>query len=229
MKEEAGKSGKPPHPVRCLYRVKLDTMKKKSKYFEQLLGSQIFSEGIRVRDAHAVLEESQSPATKAPAELLPRLEIEDDEDATRTLGREKVFEDLLRILHDGFHFTEGKHIGLHYVAVLVTMADRFDCMGSVANYMNTHFARIKYPPNTSEEIIRKKILILSLANFMPRLANSTLESCTKELILQGSAHWLSSDEDLKLSTARWWNLPFGLEGKKFLSDYCGHCAYIYGR
>ncbi|KAL3424498.1 hydroxyproline-rich glycoprotein [Phlyctema vagabunda] len=211
MKEECVAAKKKPEAVRKLYRVRTETLKKNSKYFQQLLGSDSFGEGIRMKEAFAYFKEKESEITQAPVEELPRVRIHDDEDSTRTFGRERVFEDMLRIVHGGHHGTESKYISLHYLAVLVTMADRFECMESVSRYLgSSSLSRFKYPSNTTEEIIRKKLLIFSLARIHPMQANGSFENCSKELIAKGSVRWGILDES-NVSPARWWNLPEGLE------------------
>ena len=83
---------------RILYRVKLDTIKKYSEYFQILLKPQ-FAEGIEVAKALAALQALNQDATKIEADKLPRVKIVDEDSATKTFGRESIFKDMLNIVH----------------------------------------------------------------------------------------------------------------------------------
>lgn len=84
--------------ARAFYRVRLDTLKKHSKYFAHLFGPN-FAEGSLVTEAFEALAKAGKNPTEVPAEDLPRIKIVDEDAATRTLGRETVFRDMLRIMH----------------------------------------------------------------------------------------------------------------------------------
>lgn len=80
------------------YRVRLETLKKQSRYFAHLLGP-VFAEGKAIEEAHGkIVRDGKSP-TDVEAEGLPRVKIVDEDGATRTFGREVVFRDMLRIIH----------------------------------------------------------------------------------------------------------------------------------
>lgn len=191
---------------RLFYRVRLDTLKKHSKYFTHLLGSEVFGEGIAIQQRFAELAAQNLNSTEIEAEMLPRIKIVDEDHASATLGREHVFGDMLRIIHGAEHVT--KPISLTYLSVLVVMADRFDCLGPVSRYVTSSFASFKYPQTVdtmAEELLRQKILIFYRTNQAARLATAT-----KELILRGSSRWSYDDDDL--NRAAWWDLPDDLEG-----------------
>jgi hypothetical protein len=84
---------------KVLYRVRLDTLKKTSKYFELLLGSEKFAEGSKIAEIFASLRLRDIIPSEAEPQDLPRISIVDDDDSTRVAGREAVFGDLLQILH----------------------------------------------------------------------------------------------------------------------------------
>lgn len=202
---------------RGLFRVRLETLKKHSKYFAHLLGSDIFGEGRAIKDTFSKLAELKLKPHEVEADLLPRIKIVDEDDATKTIGRENVFRDMLRIIHGAEHLT--KPISITYLSVLVIMADRFDCLGPISRYVTGPFAKFKYPQTldkTAEDILRQKILIFYHTNQALQFA-----AATKELILRGSFNWSSSDDNSGFSTA-WWDLPDGLEGmhNQPLSDLC---------
>lgn len=83
---------------RIFYRVGLERLKKNSGYFRTLL-TPPFAEGLAVAEALSRLVQSNQKPTEALPENLPRVKIEDDDSTTKTIGRESIFKDLLRILH----------------------------------------------------------------------------------------------------------------------------------
>lgn len=195
---------------KVLYRVRLETLKKTSKYFELLLGSDKFAEGSAIAIKFASLRVRDIVPSEAEPQELPRISITDDDDPTRIAGREVVFSDLLQILHGGEVSTR---LTIPYLATLAVMADRFDCTSTVARYVKSSR---KFPwPQTygnsspaTEEVLRQKILISWLLDDSVRLA-----SATRELILRGSLRW-SGTEGLsqREQQATWWDLQGGLEG-----------------
>jgi len=207
------RASKSPFPSpRVLYRVRLETLKKHSKYFAHLLGSDVFGEGRDVALKLASLAKSNVKATEADVQQLPRIKIVDEDDATRIMGREQVFRDMLRIIHGAEHLT--KPISLNFLSVLVVLADRFDCLGPVTRYVTGTFASFKYPQTLDrnvEEVLRQKILIFYHTSQSVRFA-----AATKELILRGSSRWAAYDDNPGFTTA-WWDLPDGLESMHCLS------------
>ncbi|KAF7907382.1 uncharacterized protein EAF01_004969 [Botrytis porri] len=195
--------------ARVFYRVRLDTLKKHSKYFEHLLGSDTFGEGRAISARFAELSLSSKDLSELPAEELPRIQITDEDDATRTIGRETVFKDMLKIIHGTAH--SSKSITLLYISILVVMADRYDCMTMIARYITGKFSSFRYPPTldkTTEEVVRQKILIFYHTNQALRLS-----AATKELILRGSSRWSIYEETDSDFLAAWWDLPEGLEAE----------------
>jgi hypothetical protein len=83
---------------RIIYRVRLETLKKHSEFFQILLKPQ-FAEGLAIADAFARFSEQKEDPTEIEAERLPRIKIVDEDVATKTFGREHVFGDLLSIVH----------------------------------------------------------------------------------------------------------------------------------
>jgi len=102
---------------KVFYRVDLEPLKKHSKYFANLLGSEVFGEGQAVKDALSRLKLENLKPSEVEAEKLPRVIMVNDELGTRTLGRETVFLDLLCVLHGIEHTT--KPVNLLYLTVLV--------------------------------------------------------------------------------------------------------------
>lgn len=195
---------------KVLYRVRLDTLKKTSKYFELLLGSDKFAEGSGIAATFVSLRLRDIVPSEAEPQDLPRISIIDDGDSTRIAGREAVFGDLLQILHGGDVATR---LSIPYLATLAVMADRFDCTTTVARYVKSS-RRFPWPQTfginspATEEVLRQKILISWLLDDPVKLA-----SATKELILRGSLKWPVVEEiSPEAQQATWWDLQDGLEG-----------------
>jgi hypothetical protein len=196
--------------TRMLYRVRLDTLKKTSKYFDLLLGSDTFEEGKKIAATFASLQAKGVTPTTVEAHELPRIQITDDDETTRIAGREAVFGDLLRILHAG---DISMRLTLPYLATMAVMADRFDCTPLIARYVKAS-KKLVWPQTygnmttATEELLRQKILISWLLDDQVRLGSST-----RELILRGSLRWTSVEEaPNKEFEATWWDLQDGLEG-----------------
>lgn len=204
--------------LEVLYRVRVDTLKKTSKYFELLLGSESFAEGNEIAKRFAALKlEGREPSEAVPHEL-PRISITDDDEATRLGGREPVFGDLMRILHGG---EAAGRITIPYLATLAVMADRFDCTRTVGRYLKVS-RKLGWPAtvgtwNTAmEETVRQKILIAWLFDDQVRMA-----SATRELILRGSIRWAADDDRLgRDQPATWWDLQDGIEGELLYRRSC---------
>ncbi|KAF4636792.1 hypothetical protein G7Y89_g1300 [Cudoniella acicularis] len=196
---------RPPSP-RILYRVRLETLKKNSRYFQHLLGPS-FAEGGSITEAFARLAEGKLNPAEVEADKLPRIKIVDEDTATKTAGRETMFGDMLRIIHGADHTT--KPITLNCLAVLVVMADRYNTLPFVARYVQKAFINFKYPITLDkkvEETLRQKILIFYHTDQALRFS-----SATRELILRGSSKWVGADETTADFQTAWWDLPDGLE------------------
>ncbi|KAK6610991.1 hydroxyproline-rich glycoprotein [Botrytis cinerea] len=183
---------KSPFPsARVFYRVRLDTLKKHSKYFERLLGSDTFGEGRAISARFAELSLSSKDPSELPAGELPRIQITDEDDATRTIGREIVFKDMLKIIHGIAH--SSKSITLLYISILEN-----------SQTSDTHQLSTK----PRKKLCGRKILIFYHTNQALRLSPAT-----KELILRGSSRWSIYEETDSDFLAAWWDLPEGLEAE----------------
>lgn len=218
---KAGPSESPlPHlqpEVRVAYRVSLETLKKHSKYFSNLLSNSQFREAKLIKDAHESLKAKGIKPSAAPATDLPWIAITDDDEATKTAGREHIFEDILLIIH--YKPPGSSRMTMAYVSTLAITADRFDCTAAVAKYLNQNHGdpnkRFKWPVTSGnrlladvEEVLRQKILVSWFLGQHMRLMHAT-----REIIIRGSRCWSAyRDEDCEMG-AVWWNLPDGLERK----------------
>jgi len=198
---------------RVLYRVRLDTLKKTSKYFERLLTDERFQEAKKIAESFASLRARGIEPSEAEPAALPRISITEDDDATHIAWREPIFADLLRILHSADATSK---LSIPYLAILAVMADRFDCAAVVGRYVRGS-RRIPWPQTfgqlnfANEELLRQKILIAWLLEDKLKFA-----AATKEIIFRGSARWSGRDETENEQVGVWWDLPDGLEGMVIL-------------
>lgn len=230
----------PPQPVlkpqiRLAFRVHLATLKQHSRYFTNLLGDTRFQEASIVAAKLEALTLAGEQPGEAEAGRLPRVSITDDDEATRSAGREAVFGDMLRMLH-GLD-TVTKPVNMLYVVTLAVMADRFACAGAVSRYLTTKL-KFKWPATAqpklredgfsglsiaAEELVRQKVLASWFLEWPIRFG-----AATRDLILSGSHRWSvqyaeGEDEDQGPEAGKsaaevrqeavWWYLPDELEGK----------------
>jgi hypothetical protein len=194
---------------RVLYRVRLDTLKKASVYFERLLTDERFQEAKKIAESFASLRaRGIEPSEAEPTELL-RISITEDDDATHIAGREPILGDLLRILHSADVTSK---LSIPHLAILAVMADRFDCAAVVGRYVRGP-RRIPWPQTygqlnfANEELLRQKILIAWLLEDKIKFA-----AATKEIIFRGSTRWSGRSVSENEQVGVWWDLPDGLEG-----------------
>jgi hypothetical protein len=222
--------------IHLAYRVDLSTLKKHSRYFTNLLTDTRFQEARDIESRFRELSMRNAKPADVDSDQLPRVLIVDDDEATRSAGREDVFRDLLRILHGGGITT--RPVTMLYVATMAVMADRFDCTSTVSRYLNTGL-KFKWPATpqpkpsadvegmtslsiSGEEMVRQKALVSWLLGHPLKF-----QAATRELVLYGSHAWAAvSDEehhgtgtepveqpDSSRRNALWWYLPNELEGK----------------
>ncbi|KDN62957.1 hypothetical protein CSUB01_07006 [Colletotrichum sublineola] len=203
--------------IRVAYRVKLSVLKRHSRYFENLLGNKQFSEASNVEETLARLAAERLKLAEVDPRELPWITIVDDDEATRSIGREKVFEDLMRIMHG--KPIQTTTVNMLHVTTLAILADRFDCRSLVSRYLSIEL-KFKWPLTSAktaragtqkkaldiENLLRQKILVAWLLEQPPRLHNYT-----RELIFRGSVRWSALSLDEFSRTELWWHLPDGLE------------------
>ncbi|KAJ4859038.1 hypothetical protein T069G_07305 [Trichoderma breve] len=212
------KPGSAPQPVlktkvRVAYRVSQDALKKHSQYFANLLSNSQFREAGLIKEAHKKLAARKIKPAEADAADLPWITITDDDEATKAAGREHAFEDILRIIHQ--KPVKVARAAMPEVATMAILADRFDCITTVARSLNG----IRWPVTTTrnytdengrttdvEQTLREKILVSWL------LGNGMkLHQAARELITRGSRLWSEYNDEHEELTAAWWHLPDGIE------------------
>ncbi|KAK1245251.1 hypothetical protein MKX08_004880 [Trichoderma sp. CBMAI-0020] len=199
--------------VTVAYRVSQAALKKHSQYFANLLSNPKFSEASAIDEAHKKLAALKIEPGKADAADLPWIRITDDDEATKAAGREHVFEDMLKIIHQ--KPLKAPRVGLSEVTTMAILADRFDCLTAVARSLhglrwpttnNRPFADDSGRNTDAEQMLREKILVSWL------LSNGMkLHQAARELVVRGSRLWSDYSEEREELTAAWWHLPEGIE------------------
>ena len=217
---KAGATAVPPPDLKATvkeaYRVSLGSLKRHSKYFDNLFSNSAFREAKLIEDALSQLRERGVKPAEAEVDQLPWLPISEDDEATKAASREHVFEDMLRIIHGGA--PKVAKVTMPYVTTLAITADRFDCTSAVSRCLTTEL-KFKWPVTDGrpmiddagritdvEQTLRQKILTAWLLNQPLRLHHAT-----RELIRRGSSHWSAFHDFDADAGAAWWSLPDGLE------------------
>ncbi|KAL7798314.1 hypothetical protein V8C37DRAFT_367317 [Trichoderma ceciliae] len=202
--------------VKVAYRVSQDALKKHSQYFANLLSNSQFREATLIKEAHKKLARRKVKPAEADAADLPWISITDDDEATKAVGREHAFEDILRIIHQ--KPPKVARAAMSEVATMAILADRFDCITVVARSLNG----VRWPVTSTraftdesgrntdvEQTLREKILVSWL------LGNGMkLHQAARELVTRGSRLWSEyheEHEEHEELTAAWWHLPDGIE------------------
>ncbi|PSS00598.1 hypothetical protein BD289DRAFT_423977 [Coniella lustricola] len=219
--------------VHLAYRVDLATLQKHSRYFTNLLTDTRFQEARDIADRFQQIRQRGQHPQDLPPEELPHVHITDDDEATRSAGREIAFADMLRILHAVPVVITTSKVSMLYIVTLAVFADRFACTAAVSRHLTTGL-KFKWPATPAprlreddglsglslavEELVRQKILVSWLLEHPPRFAAST-----RELVLFGSHRWAvvyddeaedadePRDEVGGREEAVWWYLPDDLE------------------
>lgn len=239
----------PPPPIlrpeiKLAYRVDQSTLKQQSRYFTNLLGDTRFQEARAITARHGELTRAGLAPSAAPADQLPRVRITDDDEATRSAGRDAIFGDMLRLLHGALDTTPTRTVTMIYVTTLAVMADRFACTAAVGRHLTTRL-KFRWPPTpaprlredgtlsslsaAAEQLVRQKVLVSWLLEWPIRFA-----AATREMVWYGSTRWSEqyAEEEYEdegpeadagaAQEAVWWYLADGLEGKcppSFLSAF----------
>jgi hypothetical protein len=225
------RSGNVPRPVlapklRVAYCVQVETLKKQSKYFNNLLGDTRFKEAKTIAAAFRDMSLKNLKAAELQPADLPWIRIEDDDEATRYADREIVFAELMRILHGKETVKNAKSPPtMLHLTILAILADRFDCTSRASTWLRN--LRYQFPQPivktcqedgnpaalANEEAIRQKILTSWLLDQPLKF-----HAGSRELILYGSRRWSPYVEaDGFHDAAAWWDLPDDLESKQDVS------------
>jgi len=212
--------------IRVAYRVEVQVLREQSKYFNSLLGDTRFQEAKTIAAALKTMSLRNVDAAKLKPDELPWVRIEDDDDVSRSAGREAVFAELLRVLHGKETIKTAKNPpNLLELATLAILSDRFDCTVAPSAYVrNLRFkfpqAVLKAPKENgdppifvNEEAIRQKLLVSWLLDQPLRF-----QAGSRELVMYGSTRWSPYTVQDDPPAAAWWDLPDGLESKQVAAE-----------
>ncbi|KAK3651658.1 hypothetical protein LTR56_005466 [Elasticomyces elasticus] len=188
------------------FRVSASALKQSSRYFERLLQSGRFGEGVRVEALHKTLKEQYRSMDKVPVAELPVVQVQD-------VGRTSAIKSLTSLCADLLHILHGQDIQTNplvsNLANLSIVADRFDAL----HFVGAHIARKKFlrtidgkttakaEAALSEEKVRQRLLVAVMLDHRP-----WIERYSARLIIKG---WVGGEADL--STPLWWDLPSRIE------------------
>ncbi|KAK5727798.1 hypothetical protein LTR17_012456 [Elasticomyces elasticus] len=164
------------------FRVSASALKQSSRYFERLLQSGRFGEGVRVEALHKTLKEQYRSMDKVPVGELPVIKVQDDIQTNPLVAN---------------------------LANLSVVADRFDALQFVgAHVTRKKFLRTIDGKTTAkaevalpEEKVRQRLLVAVMLDHRP-----WVERYSARLIIKG---WVGREADL--STPLWWDLPSRIE------------------
>ncbi|KAK7538945.1 hypothetical protein IWX49DRAFT_551453 [Phyllosticta citricarpa] len=206
VKEDEGQEG-------FLYRVETSRLRRKSTYFDNLLGP-TFNEGVRVAKQLEELRKCNPRMIEVPAENLPEITLVDVGRISRVSSIKFLMADFLRVLH-------GSSLGkdpppLTNLANLCVLADRFDSLPAFATVVKKHKylslidmkIKTKGFSASTEERIRQRLLIGVFLDYPP-----WVRQYSRRLIVQGSARWKADIEE-EDGAALWIDLP-GIEDELF--------------
>ena len=213
--------------VSFCYRVSSTVLRRASSYFDTLLDPEKFSEGARFACQKAQLEDQYGGTSQLSPVDLPIIDIADIGPLFPTMTpNTDVVTHFFDILHrrDSFHlFSVGPSAS--HVALLATVADRFDAVRPVSDYIikkgwdkdmkELNWSRMRWRKSVlkiRETLWRQRILagaILGLREWVLHYG--------RLLINSGSERWKAGTE-LESTTliditadGPWWDLPNGIE------------------
>jgi len=201
-----------PGDEHILYLVITTELQASSLYFRNLLDPEKFSEGVRVSAIQRTLRDRYRSWRDVPPNELPRILITDIGHLSGRVRYEELMTSFLRILL-GVHSQKIQPTPA-WLANLVVVADRFDGLKSLRDFVRTH-----HGPYTAiatkwlnsaykEEPIRQILLSGMLLNI-----SQWVTSCSARLVNHGSPRWDAVAEGVdEEPRALWWTLPNGFEG-----------------
>ena len=196
------------------FRVSTSILKTNSKYFQNMLQLGRFEEATRIATAHKALREQYGNTIQIPSTELPVLNIKD-------VGRisvkfiEPLLTDFLYILHGKDTQTFPPVANLANLAIV---ADRFDCLAVVKNYVRRKKmiraldgkTTPKADAALNEEKVRQRLLVGVLLDYAP-----WVEKYTARLITKG---W--GGREIDISQALWWDIPSRIEEEMAFRRSC---------
>lgn len=189
-----------------LFRTSSTSLQKNSRYFDRLLRSGRFSEGVDIAAQHEKLISLFGSVPEAPSPDLPVLDIRDIGRISNVKAIDTLLTDFLNIVHERETQVAPPVINFANLAIV---ADRFDALEIVKSYFRRKKllrtvdgrATTKADTGLTEEKVRQRVLVAALLDYPP-----WLEKYTARLISRG---WVG--KELDLAEPLWWDLPMRVE------------------
>ena len=207
----------------CSYLVNRQQLCDTSPYFSTLLNPTKFMEGIELDGKMRELVKKHGKHGSIPMKDIPVILLEDIGEIPATVRAEEAFTLFLCILHKPV--LPRSPPGWSLLAILAIIADRFDAIKMVADFVATQhdwtkrsFSWDEKTPLSAkdEKLIRQQILVAWRFG-IPLL----LKKQSATLIVADSIVWNEEDSCVNQDVdALWWNLPQGLEGKLTILSIC---------
>ena len=191
------------------YRVSSAPLMHASGYFRTLLSSDAFAEGATITKTHEELRARYMNLADAPITELPRLKIFDAGRIGAVKSIRPLMKDFLQILHA--QDMSIRKPPLSNIVNLAIVADRFDAIGLVGEWIRKRWPLGKAPTDSyTEESSRQRLLVGMIFDYEPWIAVPSFQ-----LVCHGSSQWTGN---AKNRNPLWWDMPFGLEGSRTSSS-----------
>lgn len=207
------------------YLVSIKTLQAASPYFNLLLDTTKFAEGVGLGEKLAELERTQGTADWVPLSMLPIITIKDVGAVPKTATIEVVLALFFCILHMKSWEIEWGQPEWPFLALLAIIADRFNALPIITGFVHEQawaprsftWDEKKALDAKEETKVRQQILAGLLLGI-----HQLLKKQTAVLTVAGSMRWSGGHEGEEAQLAKvdtdvlWWDLPQNLEGKHAL-------------
>ena len=198
-----------------LYLVSSAILREVSPYFRVLLDPEKFHEGISLDVKLNLLLKEHGDLRAIPPADLPRVRLTDFGPIPKKPKLMDAMTLFLWILHNPNR--PYRMPGMHGLALMAIIADRFDTVGDIAGYiirMQWREELFNWNPcgdwGMKQEVETRQLLLAALLlKFEPR----KFKGHTANLIIRGSERWKTDKARKGDVDTLWWNLPYNLEGE----------------
>jgi hypothetical protein len=204
------------------YRVDSDRLRTTSRYFNVLLDSSKFAEGVNLEARLKELKKKYTDLNDVPISELPTISVRGIGRIGKVTSIIALMKDFLSILHNHNAGSAGvtSKMPVSNLANLTIVSDHFDALDTLKQYIRKHsiFMRVTRSDGTPkkspgpviwdhalEEAARMRIMVGIL------LGHQSWVQETEHLIIRGSKLWSPAMEP-NTAVPLWWDLPQSVEG-----------------